>query len=198
MVSTPLQGSGLKKEPWAEMEKGLRLCGVENITYRTSCFIKGNEGERFLRSEIGPIEQGLPAALDCGWSMEPGYENGETLLQVCGGDRGACCELWRRLERAVGFSAASSGRSWSVEAYQSGDEDLMTLGGRLLETTGARLRSTYAGPRMVQLLAYLPWAGEGFSLDEGAVNLQLELYRIAGTEKIRIRLGIPVLHPTVF
>lgn len=180
------------------MEKGLQLCGVENITYRTSCFIKENEGERFLRSEIGSTEKGLPAAPNCGWSMDPGYENGEALLRVCGDDREACCELWRRLEGAVGFSAANSGRSWSVEAYQSGDEDLMGLGARLLENTGARVRSTYAGPRMVQLLAYLPWAGGGLPLDEGAVNLQLELYRVSGAEKIRIRLGIPVLHPTVF
>ncbi|NLA25800.1 MAG: hypothetical protein GX878_00230 [Firmicutes bacterium] len=198
LVNLPLHGAALEREPWSELEKGLQLYGVENIIYGTSCFINEGERERLLHLGNGPVERSLPVPPDCSWSIHGGYENSEALIQVRGSDREACIALWRSLERIIGRNAAGSGRSWSVEAYQSSDGDLMTLGTGLLEATGACLRGTYDSPGMVQLLAYLPWAEEGYSLDEGAVNLQLELYRIAGTGKVRIRLGIPVLHSIIF
>ncbi len=43
------------------------------------------------------------------------------------------------------------------------------------------------------MLAYLPWAGEGFMLERQRINLALELSEDSYREKIRIRLGIPVL-----
>jgi hypothetical protein len=198
MLNLPFHEAEMNKEPWFELEKGLKLCGVENIFYRSSCFISVSERERVLSSGIGPLHNGLPEPPDCGWSMQPGYENEEILLQIYGGDRQECGELWQRLEAVVGRRVANSARTWSVEAYQSGDHDLTMLGVELVNALGGCLQSTHVNSRMVQLLAYLPWAGEGLPLAEGPVNLQLELYRIAGTDKVRIRLGIPVLHSMVF
>ncbi len=187
-----------KKDPWIEMEKGLKLYGVENILYRCSCLISESDRERVLSSGIVPLKNNLETAPDCGWFMQEGYENEEVLLQVRGSDRQACGELWQRLEAVTGRHGAHSSRVWSVQAYRSGDHDLAALGARLVQALGGRVQSAQVNSRMVQFLAYLPWAGEGLTLDEGPVNLHLELYNIARTDKVRIRLGIPVLHSTAF
>ncbi len=184
------------KDPWLEMEKGLRRYNVENIIYRYSCFISESDRERILSYGIEPLNNCLEAPPECGCFMQEGYENNEILLLVRGMDRQACSEMWRRLETAG--CRTDNARAWSIEAYHSGNPDPAALGAGLVRALGGRVQSVHTGSGMVQLLAYLPWAGEGLPLGEGAVNLHLELYRIASSEKVRIRLGIPVLLSTSF
>ncbi len=195
----PSHGADKIKEPWFELEKGLKLCGVENILYQTYCFIGEDDRERVISSfSSDPLHSGM-APPACAWSMQPGYENGEILLGICGTDLQGCADLWERLEMTIGRCAAGSSRSWGVEGYLSGDPDLLDLGRGLIEALGGRLQSTYVNGRMVQLAAYLSWAGEGLPLDGGQVNLLLELYRsTAPAGRVRARLGIPVLHSTAF
>ncbi len=198
LLKLPHQESGIKHDPWLEMEKGLKLCGVENILYQTSCFISDNDGERLVFDGVRLPETGAPAPPKCAWSMQAGYENEERLLKIYGNDRQACGELWRQLASAVNSGAASDTRTWSVEAYKDDGANLMGLGRGLIETLGGSLQSVYVNSRTVQLLAYLPWAGEGLLLDEERVNLHVELYNIDSSDRVRIRLGIPLLLSTAF
>ena len=84
-------------------------------------------------------------------------------------------------------------RAWSIEATIAAIpiRQLWAPAGELWAAVSSVLRSGF------QLLAYLP-GPEGLPLGEGAVNLHLELYRIASSEKVRIRLGIPVLPSMAF
>ncbi|HPU00415.1 MAG: hypothetical protein GX890_07110 [Firmicutes bacterium] len=191
----PPQPAG-DKDPWLEMEKGLRPYHVENISYRYYCFIDKSERERILALGVEQLNGLGEAPAESGLFLQEGYENGEMLLLVRGRDRQACLELRRRLEAVI--SRPPSAQAWSVEAYLEGRGDLELMGTGLARALGGRIQSIHAGPRMVQLLAYLPWAGEGLPLDEGAVNLQLELYRPTSSSKLRIRLGIPVLPSVPF
>lgn len=199
LFSLPSHGPEKIKDPWLELERGLRLCGVENILYQTSCLVDEGDGERLIRSfGAGDSDSGNPAQTACRWSMQPGYENGESLLQICGSDRLECADLWQQVERAIGCRAADSSRSWSVEGYLVGDQDPLNLGTGLIETMGGSLQSVYVNNRLVQLVSYIPRAGEGFILDEEPVNLLVELYSNVSTGRVRIRLGIPVLHSAAF
>lgn len=199
LLNMPLHEGGTKRDPWIELEKGLKLCGVENISYQTGCFIGESDAGRILNcSGIGVPGDALREPAECLWAMQSGYENEEILLHVRGSDRQACSALWRRLESAVGRGKAHSTRVWSVEAFLSEAGDLKDLGEALVRALGGGLQGIYVNSRMVQLLAYLPWAGEGIILDEGPVNLHVELYNFASTDLVRIRLGIPVLHSPPF
>lgn len=191
LLNGPLCKSGIEKDLWFELEKGLQLCGVENIIYQSSCFIKESGRERILSSAVT-----LPS--ECEWSMQGGYESEEVLLQVRGHDRQACSKLWGRLEAVTGSRAVSSTRTWSVEAFIDGDSDLTALGMQLIKALGGSLQSANINSRTVQLLAYLPWVSQKMNLEEGPVNLILELYEDAFTKQGRIRLGIPVLLSTSF
>lgn len=85
-----------------------------------------------------------------------------------------------------------------MEGYLVGDQDPLNLGTGLIETMGGSLQSVYVNNRLVQLVSYIPRAGEGFILDEEPVNLLVELYSNVSTGRVRIRLGIPVLHSAAF
>lgn len=125
--------------------------------------------------------------------MQGGCENGEILLRIGGADRAACGKLWSRLRGMIGPGGGAAARIWSVEAYRDDADDLTALGRALISALGGRLQQINTGPGMVQMLAHLPWAGEGILLEGDPVNLDLELYRNTYLGKIRIRLGIPVL-----
>lgn len=198
LSTLPSHEAEKRKEPWLELERGLKLCGVENILYQTSCFVAERDGDRVI-SSLGfePLDSIMPPPA-CGWTMEPGYENGEILVRICGSDRQACADLWRRLERAVGRRAAGSSRNWSVEGCLSGGGDLLNLGTGLIRAIGGRLQGVYVNNRLVQMAAYLPWAGEGLFLEGGPVNALLELYSSASADSVKIRLGTPVLHSPAF
>jgi len=193
LLNLPLDEPAVQKDPWLELEKGLRLCGVENITYQSYCFISENEQERIVSAGMAPLKTDPKDPPVCCWSVQEGYENEEVLLQIYGADRAACGRLWNRLAEVVNLRGETAARVWSVEAYQHGNHDLTALGKELVNALGGRLRQINAYPHMVQLLAYLPWAGEGVLLDHSPVNLNLELYEDTYLKKIRIRLGIPVL-----
>lgn len=197
LLSLPSHEPVKKKDPWLELEKGLKLCGVENILYQTSCLVDEGDGDRII-TFFGAGDRSKPVLTECRWSMQPGYEKGESLLQISGSDRLECANLWQRMERAIGCRSADSSRSWSVEGYLVGDQDPLNLGTELINSMGGRLQSVYANNRLVQLASYLPRAGEGFILDEKPVNLLVELYSNASTGRVRIRLGIPVLYSAAF
>ena len=183
----------LQDDFWRELEKGLKLCDVETITYESYCFIDEGERELIKETVAGLPETGCPGEPGCSWSVQGGYENGEVLLRVCGTDRAACSRLWDRLDQAVDLCREPGARAWGVEAYLEESCDLAVLGENLVSALGGQLRQLNTGSGAVQLLAYLPWAGEGFLLDDCPVNLNLELYEDTYLKKIKIRLGIPVL-----
>jgi hypothetical protein len=193
LLNLPLHEPIVQKDPWLELEKGLRLCGVETITYQIHCFISESEKERIVSAGVAPLKKEVTDLSDCCWSMQEGYENGEILLEICGTDRVACERLWNRVAELTNCRRGTVARAWSVEAYHSGGQDLTVLGKNLVNALGGRLQKINTYPRMVQLLAHLPWAGEGVLLDDGPVNLSLELYEDRYREKIKIRLGIPVI-----
>lgn len=183
----------LQEDFWRELERGLELCNVETITYESYCFV--DEGEReLIRDTVAALPgTDCPGEPGCSWSVQGGYENGELLLRVCGTDRAACSRLWDHLDQAVDLCREPGARAWVVEAYLEESCDLAVLGEKLVSALGGQLRQLNTGFGAVQLLAYLPWAGEGFLLDRSPVNLNLELYEDTYLKKIKIRLGIPVL-----
>lgn len=193
LLNLPPHEAVIKREPWLELEKGLRLCGAETITYQGYCFISESEQERIVSAVIVPLKEDSVDPPDCRWSMQDGYENGEILLQICGADRAACGKLWNRFAEVIDRRGERIARVWSVEAYQDGSHDMTALGIDLVNALGGRLQKINNYSNMVQLLAYLPWAGEGILLEHGPVNLNLELSEDTYLKKIKIRLGIPVL-----
>lgn len=191
-LQLPLHGPGGATDLWLEMEKGLQLCGVEINCYRSYCFISRDEREQMISAGAVPLKADRQVMPDCCCSMQEGLENDEILLEICGADRGACSRLWKQLARIVRRGGAAD-RIWSVEGYHDNSGDLTALGKELVQALGGRLRQINTHPRMIQLLAELPWAGEGIMLNDGPVNLNLEIYEDAYRGKVRIRLGIPVL-----
>ncbi|NLA04966.1 MAG: hypothetical protein GX881_04535 [Firmicutes bacterium] len=192
VFNSAFHGPVLQKDPWAELEKGLELCDVEISTYESYCFISESEQGQ-IASAAGLPEIDSGGEPDCCWTAQGGYENGEVLLRVFGTNRTACSNLWRRIDEAAGCCGGTGTRAWAVEGYLEGSHNLAVLGENLVQVLGGRLQQLYRGPGMVQVLAYLPWAGEGFMLDHSPVNLDLELYEDTYRKKIKIRLGVPVL-----
>ncbi|NLA10945.1 MAG: hypothetical protein GX883_02325 [Firmicutes bacterium] len=188
-----LHGAVGAADPWLEMEKGLQLCGVEINCYRSCCFISREERERLISAGAVPLNIDPQAVPDCRCSMRDGWANDEILLEIYGADRGACSRLWRQFAAIAEGPAGAADRVWCVEGSHEAGGELTALGEALIRALGGQLRRVDTHPRMVQLLAELPWAGAGFALDEGPVNLTLELYEDAYLERVRIRLGIPVL-----
>ena len=179
------------KDPWAELEKGLRLCDVEISIYESCCYINEQERERIGPALAAPAVAALEERFPCGWSLRGGYEKGEHLFRVYGTERSACSRLWQIA--GIAGSSGAENRVWSVEGYSGSSDDPVILGKKLIGTLGGHLQQVSTYPRMVQMLAYLPWAGEGFMLERQPINLALELSEDSYREKIRIRLGIPVL-----
>lgn len=183
-LQLPAHGPAEAKDLWLEMEKGLRLCGVEIKSYRSSCFVDRAEQERIISAGAAP---------DCGCSMRSGFEDDEILFEICGADRGRCARLWERFVGAAGRCGGAAGRTWGVEGFHEPVEDLSALGEELVQALGGQLRQINNHPRMVQLLADLPWGGVGILLEQGPVNLALELSEDTYLHKVKVRLGIPVL-----
>lgn len=193
IFNSAFHGPVLQGDLWAELEKGLELCDVEISTYEIYCFISESERRQIASAAAGLPEIESAGNPDCCWSAQGGYEHGEVLLRVFGTSRTACSRLWRHFDEAVGCCGGTGARSWGVEASLEGSHNLAALGEKLVHALGGRLQQVYRAPGMVQVLAYLPWAGEGFMLDHSPVNLDLELYEDTYLKKIKIRLGIPVL-----
>ena len=80
LLNLPLHEPIVQKDPWLELEKGLRLCGVETITYQIHCFISESEKERIVSAGVAPLKKEVTDLSDCCWSMQEGYENGEILI----------------------------------------------------------------------------------------------------------------------
>lgn len=192
LFNTAFHRPALQKDPWAELEKGLRLCNVEISVYERCCYISESERERIEEAMTAPVKmdpEGLPS---CSWWLRGGYEKGELLFQICGADRAVCNGLWQQFAGVVG-PGRMVGPAWAVEGYLGENDDPVVRGKELIRALGGQLQQVNASSRMVQMLAYLPWAEEGYLLERRPVNLVLELNEDDYRGKIRIRLGIPVL-----
>ncbi len=87
-----------------------------------------------------------------------------------------------------------SALSWQAEALvQSDNGDLPRLGQELVDNLGGTLYSVASYSGSVHILAHVPWAPDQLMLEEGPVNLNLELYADPLSGRVRLRAGIPVL-----
>ena len=196
-LSLPLRGATWPGDPWDKLEKGLKTLDVENVFYQGYYFVPDDcAGRAGLALPAGGYIVPGSRELDPGfrWSASRDAEPGYTVIRIEGSDQKTCRRFWAQVKAAAGGAAPRSISAWSVEAYTGGGpDDLTRLGLGLVEELGGRLHSIAEYNGAVHLLAFAPWAPEGLTLEEGPVNLNLELYYDSCLERIRIRAGIPVL-----
>ncbi len=192
MLTLPLHGKALNEDPCNKLARGLSLLGAESIHYHGYYFISTVGQEKLARKF-----ESMSASLNkfpVDWRLGSGLDDTYTVLKVSGSDYRECREFADSLTGAAGQDKGLLGQTWHLESYvkcQKGD--LVALGLQLLESLGGELYSIRVYNNTVYLLAYVPWPGDVLMLEDGSVNLNLELLFEPITGSIRLRAGIPVL-----
>lgn len=194
LLTRPMHGEAWREDPCLKLARGLRLLGAEDIYYRGTHFIctKGAEEDQLIRKIITarPADKSISAD----WRLGRGLDESYMVLQVSGWDYRECRELADSLIYALGPEQRLIGQTWQLECYLKGKTgDLARLGQSLVYKLGGDIYSIQAYNQSVHLLAYLPWPGEKLMLEDGPVNLDLELLFEPANSTVRLRIGNPVL-----
>ncbi len=195
ILTFPIHGAFSESDPCYKFTEGLNHLKAEHIYYRGYYIIPDNGVEPGIVSrqlEKVMVKHELPP--ETGWTVNGALEPGETVIQVRGSRYRDCRELMERLRLAVGEEKSESALSWQVEALVDGNPgDLTNLGRDLVHSLGGTTYSAADYNGSVHILAYVPWVSDHLVLEDGPVNLNLELYADPFSERVRLRAGIPVL-----
>lgn len=185
-----MHGTALNEDSCYKLARGLRLLGAEDILYQGYYFISTVEREQLARQlEFMPVSQNKSSVY---WHLGVGLDESYAVLKVSGEDYQECRLFADSL--AAGQGNGLLGQTWHLESYVRGrGDDLVTLGLQLVQLLGGELHSIQAYNGTVYLLAYVSWPGDVLVLDDGPVNLNLELMLDPVTGSVRLRVGNPVL-----
>lgn len=187
-LGLPVRCAMPEDDPWHYLEKGLAPLAVENILYRGYYFVPETNWKRVNPAGMGNGSGEAPGGR---WFAGDGGD-GYTVLRVEGTDGETCRFLLGKLKAAVGCARCAA--AWNVEAYAPGGPgELAEMGLVLVERLGGRVHSVAGYNGTVHILAHVPWAAAELLLEDGPVNLNLELYHDPDTAQTRIRAGVPVL-----
>ena len=190
LVTLPLHGPGREGDYSLLLAKGFAAIGAEKVVDRSYIFVPGVNGHELI-SKI----RSLPAAP--GMAVKIAEYADMSLLVVeeanSGGPRsGSIKELIAFLDQS-GFPTIEV---WNSEALLPGGasrEDLFRLALDLAGSLGGEVQNAAEYNGSVHMLAYLPQLGSKIVLEDGPVNLNLELVADPVAGGIRVRAGIPFL-----
>jgi hypothetical protein len=192
ILTFPLHGKALNEDSCYKLARGLRLLGAEDIYYRGYYFISAMEHERLDRQL-----ESMPALLQeasVEWHLGSGLNETYGVLKVSGRDYQECRAFADELIGAAGIDSSLLGQTWHLEGYVHSQEiDPAALGMRLVQILDGDLYSIQRYHRNVCLLAYVPWPGDVLMLEDGPVNLNVELQFEPINGSIRLHAGTPVL-----
>lgn len=193
-LTNPLYPTDLHEDAGHKLARGLSLLGAENIVYRRTYFISaaGTDLKRLARQleSIAATLKSCPAD----WRLGRGLDETYMVLQVRGEDYRACKNLADLLTRTLIKEEELLGQAWHLECYfreQVGDP--ADLGQRLVDSLGGSLHSIQVYRTAAYLLAYVAWPGDVILLENGPVNLNLEILHEPAGGSMRLRAGSPVL-----
>lgn len=194
LLTHPMHGEAWHEDPCLKLARGLRLLGAEDIYYRGTYFIctEGAEADQLIRKIITARSAVKSNSAD--WRLGRGLDESYMVLQVSGWDYRECRELADSMIYALGPEKRLLGQTWQLECYlKEKTGDLARLGQSLVYKLGGDIYSIQAYNQAVHLLAYAPWPGEKLLLEDGPVNLDLELFFEPANNAVRLRIGNPVL-----
>jgi hypothetical protein len=176
------------------LTEGFSRLETEHIIYRGYYFIPSSAAEpEVLSGQLQGAMAGRQLMPDTGWMVRRGMDQEETVLQVKGVNYDHCRDLLDQLRLAVGEELPGSTLSWQVEAMLFSTDDRADLGRQFVVNLDGTLHSVTEYNGSVNILAYVPWVPERLMLEEGPVNLNVELYSDPVSGRVRLRAGIPVL-----
>ena len=192
LLTFPMHGTALDDDPCYKLARGLRLLGAEDIFYRGYYFISAVEREPLARQL-----ESMPVSLDkfpVNWHLGSGLDESYAVLRVSGEDY-QLCRLFADSLAAVQGSGLL-GQTWHMESYLRGreEEELADLGLHLVQLLDGKLHSVRLYDSTVYLLAYVSsFPGDVLVLDDGPVNLNLELLFEPESGSVRLCIGTPFL-----
>jgi len=194
LLTHPIHGTAVFEDACHKLARGLKLLGAEDIYYQGTYYIcaAGLEKDQLIR-KMEKAE--LPGEnISAEWYLNRGMDESYLVLQVYGQDYQSCRELADLLTFRLREDNRLLGQNWQIMCYlEDRAGDLALLGRQVVENLGGEIYGIQVYNQTVHFLAYAPWSGDKLMLENGPVNLNMELMFDSSKKAVRLHAGVPVL-----